>query len=99
MYGIGPALGMYDDLSNNDKTVGEAVAHNGTSLALAIGTGAVVSAVGAPVVAGLAVGAGLGLLFEASYNRNWLGIQTGLDKAGEAISSGLSKLNPVNWAW
>jgi len=88
---------MYDDLYNNDKTVGEAVAHNGAALGLALGTGVVLTAVGAPVAAGLAIGAGIGLLFEVSYNRDWLKIRTGLDKAGEAISSGLSKLNPMNW--
>src|SRR5699024_8845 len=54
-YGIGPAIGMYDDLTNNDKTVGEAVAHNGTSLALAIGVGAGMSLIGASAAPALAV--------------------------------------------
>ena len=42
---VGPAFGaagmgygVYDDLANNDKTAGEALAHNGTSLMVGVGT-------------------------------------------------------------
>lgn len=98
-YAVGFTYGMYNDLSNNDKTVGEAVAHNGTSFAWAVGTGVVLSAVGAPVVAGLAIGAVVGYGFDLAYNHNWGEFQDKLDKVGEAVSSDFIKLNTVNWAW
>lgn len=51
----------------------------------------------APVVAGLVAGAIVGFGFEVMYNRDLGNVQKTLDKAGEAISSGFSKLNPMNW--
>ncbi|MEJ8778594.1 T7SS effector LXG polymorphic toxin [Pseudogracilibacillus sp. ICA-222130] len=107
-YILGTGYGMYDDIYNNDKTVGEAVAHNGASLGVGVLTGFAVTGLtsailgvsmiaAAPVVAGLVAGAIVGFGFEVMYNRDLGDVQKTLDKAGEAISSGLNKLNPMNW--
>ena len=41
LMGIGFGLGMYDDMANKDKTVGQAVVHNGLSTGLTWGAGSV----------------------------------------------------------
>src|SRR5699024_10433880 len=94
-YGIGPAIGMYDDLVNNDKTVGEAIGHNGAAFALSVGVGLFATGVGAPVAAGLAAGAILGFGFELAYN-HVEGFIKKVDKAGEAITRGISKMSTLN---
>jgi|SRR5690625_535227 len=119
----GFGFGMYGDLANNNKTVGEAVAHNTASLVAGVALGLGISLIiGNPVgLAAVAITAGTSYLFDLVYHNNGLGIQTKLDtvgqkidevgskvwegtknvanKTGEAISSGLSAINPMNWAW
>lgn len=43
--GVGFDLGMYDDLANNNKTIGEATAHNGLTTGAGVGAGTVLAAV------------------------------------------------------
>ncbi|MCI2839519.1 hypothetical protein FH107_10075 [Staphylococcus hominis] len=43
--GVGFGLGMYDDLANNNKTIGEATAHNGLTTGAGVGAGTVLAAV------------------------------------------------------
>ncbi|WP_269410541.1 T7SS effector LXG polymorphic toxin [Lentibacillus daqui] len=104
----GVGYGFYDDVANNGKTAGEAVAHSGT--VLAIGTS--IALAFPPGGVAVAVGVGATAAFEFLYSHNTLGLQDSLDKAGEKISewgkaagdffknpgesiaSGLSSLNP-----
>jgi hypothetical protein len=91
---IGFSVGMYDDVANN-KTGGEALAHN-VSL---VGIGAGVSILGKGIVT-VALGSNPGgwaiaacvagtvaitTGFEIAYQNNFLGIQDGLDTVGRII--------------
>ena len=95
--GIGFGLGMYDDMANKDKTVGQAVVHNGLSTGIGWGAAEVTTvifgaflgstpvgwaAVGIAAVS-FAAGAGASWLFNKAYDNNFLGLQDGLDAAGE----------------
>ena len=134
----GFGIGMYDDLANKDKSVGEAITHNTTALGIgvagsAIGTAATAVLLGSnpagwAVLGGVAVGTGLVTAFNFAYDNNFLGLQDGLDyvgqqldkageavadfasstvdsvkesakDVGEAISSGIDSINPMNWGW
>lgn len=46
MEGAGYIYGAYADVKHNDKTVGQAVAHGGTSFAIAAGVGLAISPAG-----------------------------------------------------
>ena len=121
LVGIGFGLGMYDDLANKDKTAGQAVVHNGLSTGLSWGAGALASAalttfvVSNPVgwaaagvaAVGVAAGALVSWGFETAYENNFLGLQDGLDAAGDwldnagksvgqAVSKGIDSAK--NWA-
>ncbi|HLR52726.1 MAG TPA: hypothetical protein VK072_07625, partial [Candidatus Avamphibacillus sp.] len=78
----GVVYGFYDDLHHNDKSVGEATAHSGALLAIG-GTVALGSNPG-----GWAIAAGIGLttIFEFAYSHNFLGLQDGVDSAGQKLS-------------
>jgi len=96
----GFAFGLYDDLVDEHKTVGEAVVHNGASMAVGYG-----AALGTTVVAGLflsnpvgwaaiGVGAaaiGVGTLatwaFDKAYDSNFLGLKDGLDNIGKEVDN------------
>jgi hypothetical protein len=92
-YGIPGATavyGTYEDMSKKDKTLGEAVAHNGASLGLGtatmLGTAALVSNPGGWAVLGsIAIGTGVSHLFNYAYDNNIWGIQDGLDSVGGKI--------------
>jgi len=86
--GAGYIYGAYDDVKHNGKTVGQAVAHGGASLAIAIGVGLAIS----PAGWALAAGIGLTAVFEFAYNKNFKGIQDGLDKVGDKLSEWGSNL-------
>lgn len=120
LMGIGFGLGMYDDMANKDKTVGQAVVHNGLSTGIGWGaavTSAVTSAlalsnpVGLATIGIAAVGFAAGYattkIFETAYDNNFLGLQDGLDAAGDwldntgksvgkAVSKGIDSAK--NWA-
>ncbi|MFD1335893.1 hypothetical protein ACFQ4N_10065 [Oceanobacillus iheyensis] len=97
---IGFGYGMYTDTLNNDKSVGEAYAHNLSSIMAGVGATAIASLfvsnplgwaaagiVAAPVVATIA--------FEFLYKSNSLGLQDGLDWAGQLFDKGWETV--TNW--
>ncbi|MFV8213876.1 hypothetical protein ACMZ6Y_07740, partial [Streptococcus pluranimalium] len=114
--GLGFGLGMYNDIVNNDKTVGQALVHNGLSTGLSWGTASLVGLAFTNPVGWVAVGAGalslaagwtVSRLFDLAYENNFLGLQDGLDTAGEwlddagksvgqALSKGIE--DTKNWA-
>ena len=91
----GFSVGMYDDMVNNDKTVGEAVAHNGAAVGVGLGVGKATTIayavlmgtnpVGWAVLGGFALGIVATTFFNLAYENNWLGLQDGLDWVGEKI--------------
>ncbi len=97
--GVGFALGMYDDLANDDKTVGEALSHNGMTLVAGIGGSAAVGAIAAialssnpvgwTVLAGLAVGSGLAFAADWAYQTNKLGLKDKTDWVGHKIDESI----------
>ena len=95
---VGFASGMYTDISEDNKTVGEAVAHNSLTTGAGIGAGIVAGAFLATTPPGIAItgviviGTGVTLFSEAAYKNNWLGIKTGTDWVGKNV------LDPTfNW--
>ncbi|RIL54722.1 hypothetical protein BUY70_12395, partial [Staphylococcus epidermidis] len=91
---VGFASGMYTDISEDNKTVGEAVAHNSLTTGVGIGTAAGTMAITAALVSnpggwavlgGLAVGTVLTYGAEWAYKNNWLGIKTGTDWVGRNV--------------
>lgn len=83
----GLTYGMYEDIYHNDKTVGEAAAHNVASLA----AGASVVYIGSLVASDpigwgvLAAGVGTTIAFEYMYEKNIFGLQDGLDWVGQKV--------------
>nr|WP_289038427.1 T7SS effector LXG polymorphic toxin [uncultured Allobacillus sp.] len=91
--------GTYMDYTNTDKTVGEAFTKNaaatgagtlsGVAVAGAIKAGAFVLGTATPVgwtiVAGVAVGTVATMGFNWAYDANFLGLQDGLDWAGQKL--------------
>lgn len=103
---FGFGIGMYDDLVNKDKTVGEAIAHNTTSLGVGI-TGSAVGTLGTTglltflgvsnpvgwaVLGGIATGVLVTSIFNYLYDNNIGKIQDKLDKVGEAIDDVMGKV-------
>ncbi|GGK05352.1 hypothetical protein GCM10007063_29710 [Lentibacillus kapialis] len=86
--GAGYIYGAYDDVKHNGKTVGQAVAHGGASLAIAVGIGLAIS----PAGWALAAGIGASVFFEFLYDHNVLGLQNGLDRVGDKLSEWGSNL-------
>lgn len=93
LMGIGFGLGMYDDIVNKDKSIGQAVVHNGLSTGLSVGGGTLAAAVffgsnpigWAALAAGATtflVGTAISLGFNAAYENNFLGLKDGLDATG-----------------
>ncbi|UQW81647.1 hypothetical protein MNY58_00600 [Staphylococcus edaphicus] len=98
MIGVGFGLGMYDDLKNENKTVGEATAHNtlttgagiGASLAAGVGITFLVSnPAGWAVLGGIAIGAGVAFGADIMYQNNTLGLKDGVDWTGHQIDKGI----------
>ena len=102
LMGIGFGLGMYDDMANKDKTVGQAVVHSGLSTGIGIGSGAVaisavtsalalsnpvgLAAIGVAAV-GFAAGYAATKIFETAYDNNFLGLQDNLDAVGNWLDN------------
>jgi hypothetical protein len=92
-------IGMDDDLSNKGKTGGEAFLHNATSLGVGLITnhaGTLATRLAVPfllgsnpggwaVLGGIALGTVVTTGFNYAYDINFLGIQDGLDAAGQAL--------------
>ncbi len=94
--GLGLGLGMYDDLYNDDKTVGEAVAHN----TLTMGSGAVLSAglglllsnpIGWGALGLFAIGTATSIGVDYLYKNNILGIKDGTDWVGHQLDNVFDK--------
>ncbi|MQH80030.1 transposase, partial [Escherichia coli] len=87
--GVGFGIGMYDDLANDDKTFGEALSHNGMTLAAGSGAGAVVTVgasillgsnpVGWAVIGGFVAGTLVSKAADWAYQSNWNGIKDKTD--------------------
>ncbi|WP_086444001.1 T7SS effector LXG polymorphic toxin [Candidatus Enterococcus lemimoniae] len=90
--GVATLYGIYDDVKNNGKTIGQGITHNATGTALTVGgsmlVGALVSSnpIGWGFAAGIAIGAG----FNWAYDNNFLGLQDKLDWAGSKIDDAVS---------
>lgn len=97
----GFGMGMYDDMANKDKTVGQALSHNTVSTGVGIGGGAlgalavgalVTNPAGWAILGGIAVGTAAGIAFDYAYQSNFLGLQDGLDWTGDRVDEG------IDWA-
>ncbi len=77
-------LGIWDDVENNGKTNGQAVAHNVVSTGIGFLTTVAISfsPLGGAVIVGVAGGIGVQWVFENLYDSNFLGIQDALDSFG-----------------
>ena len=105
LIGLGFGLGMYDDIVNKDKTIGQAIVHNGLSTGLTWGAGAAttalaVAALSNPVgwaavgvaAASFAAGYIVNLAFETAYNNNFLGLRDGVDAVGDWLDDASTKV-------
>lgn len=95
----GFGLGIYNDIANQNKTVGQAISHNVVSTGVgylsgvggAVAVGLLVSNPGGwAILGGMAVGTIVSVGFDYLYDNNVLGIQDGLDWAGNKIDDGIS---------
>ncbi len=96
--GVGFGIGMYDDMANDDKTVGEALSHNALTTGIGTGAGIATSAtivalasnpVGWAALGGLAVGIIFSNLTDLAYQNNFLGIKDKTDWVGHKIDDGI----------
>jgi cell division protein FtsB len=96
----GFGLGMYNDI-NDGKTVGQAISHNVVSTGVGFGAGMAGTAGvgllltnpgGWAILGGIAVGTVVSVGFDFAYQNNFLGLQDGLDWAGNKIDEG------IDWA-
>lgn len=90
----GFSYGMYKDIEENDKSVGEAIAHNG----LILGAGVLPIAVAGFFVSNpvgwitVSLGAGLSFFLDYMYEENKYGLQDTVDSIGEAIEKEIEDL-------
>ncbi|WP_191904747.1 hypothetical protein [Staphylococcus epidermidis] len=95
--GVGFGLGMYDDLANNNKTIGEATAHNGLTTGAGVGasleTTALLSSnpIGWAILGGIAAGTLITAVSDLAYQNNWFGTKDGVDWAGHQIDKRIDK--------
>ena len=92
MGGIGFGAGTITDITQNHKTPGEAVAHNGLITGAGVGTTALVGAglasvspPGIVIIGSVAAGVVVASAFEGAYKNNLFGLKTGTDWVGENI--------------
>lgn len=85
--------GIAYDIYNNEKSAGQAIAHNTTATVIGLGTSFIISN---PI--GWGVGATIGITliatttFEYAYSNNFLGIQSALDTVGGWVDEGFKKI-------
>ncbi|HEI7729946.1 transposase [Staphylococcus aureus] len=97
--GVGFGIGMYDDLANDDKTFGEALSHNGMTLAAgsagtAVGAGLATfvlgsNPVGWVILAGLAMSTVFALGTDLIYQNNIFGLKDKVDWVGHKIDNSI----------
>ena len=89
----GVSYGLYSDIKHDDKTVGEAVAHSGSLLAI----GGAIALASNPGGWAIALGVGATAAFEFFYSQNTFGLQDWLDKAGQKMDEwGEAAIGMVN---
>ncbi|MFB1051935.1 T7SS effector LXG polymorphic toxin [Paraliobacillus sp. JSM ZJ581] len=94
---VSAIAGYHEDIHVKGKTVGEAVMHNGTSVVVGMAGGAIGGVIGTTLaisnpigwaaVGTLAVGTGLTWAFNWAYDKNFLGLQDGLDAVGQKVDN------------
>ena len=95
--GVSFGLGMYDDLANNNKTIGEATAHNGLTTGAGVGASVIVglalssNPVGWAIAGGIAAGTLAAVVVDSAYQTNFLGTKDKVDWAGHQIDKGIDK--------
>src|SRR5699024_1869136 len=93
----GFGLGMYEDMHYKDKTAGEAVAHNATSLGVGVlgnaaGVALTAAVLGtnplgwAAIAGGIVAGVAATGFFNLAYNKNFQGLQDELDNIGGKLN-------------
>ncbi len=96
--GVGFGIGMYDDMANDDKTVGEALSHNALTTGIGIGAGAGMTAtialfasnpVGWAVIGGFVFGSVSTMLVDWAYQNNKAGIKDKADWVGHKLDDGI----------
>lgn len=93
--GVGFGIGMYDDMANDDKTVGEALSHNGMTLAAGVGTTAAITfflssnPVGWATVGILSAAFVISMITDWAYQNNKAGIKDKVDWVGHKIDDGI----------
>ncbi|MBC2006506.1 hypothetical protein IA868_01530 [Listeria welshimeri] len=89
--GVTTLIGIHDDMENNDKSLGQAVTHNVVGTGVAIGSSVLVGILVSsnPIGWGFAAGVLVGAGFNWAYDNNFLGLQDGLDWAGDRLDDGL----------
>ena len=94
----GFGFGVWNDVANEGKTLGQAVVHTGASTAVGwaasgITSSAIAMLAGGPVgwagLAGFAVGYGAVKLFEWGYENNAFGMRDTLDNVGKELDKGM----------
>ncbi len=94
----GFGFGVWNDVANEGKTLGQAVVHTGASTAVGwaasgVTSGAIAMLAGGPVgwagLAGFAVGYGAVQLFEWGYENNAFGMRETLDNVGKELDKGM----------
>ncbi|MBN6826702.1 transposase [Staphylococcus caprae] len=95
--GIGFGLGMYEDLNNNNKTVGEATAHNGLTTGIGVGASALAAIalsstpIGWAILGGIAIGTLATIGADFAYQTNLFGTKDKVDWVGHQIDNGINK--------
>lgn len=97
--GVGFGIGMYDDLANDNKTFGEALSHNGMTLAAGIGGTAMLTGlttiflgsnpIGWAIIGGLVVGSISARVADLMYQNNFFGTKDKVDAIGHKIDDGI----------
>lgn len=94
MGGIGFGIGVYSDITQDHKTAGEAVAHNGLTTGVGAGAGLITGTAitilatnpgGWAVLGGIAAGTVATYAVEQAYKHNFLGLKTGTDWVGKNV--------------
>ncbi|WP_323703667.1 transposase [Mammaliicoccus sp. Dog046] len=103
--GVGYGLGMYDDMANDNKTVGEAVSHNTLTTGGGLASGIVAgylftNPAGWATTAIIGIAAGGSLLIDYSYKKNFLKLKDGTDWVGHKIDDGIKSIkNTTKLSW
>lgn len=100
VFGFG--MGMYDDLQD-DKTVGESLAHNslttGAGIGGSIGSSVLLGSIlttnpiGWAVLGGIAFGTLATIIVDTAYQNNWFHLKDGTDWVGHQVDKRINEIN------